>query len=121
MHASGFEFTHRLDVAHASSDMAKLLAAYFETKSSHDPKGTADYYRKPAALSSSSRIQPADFRETLALESAEPAFADHPAHLYLAGKPMLSRFLQSAADLLPYTQWWPAQLTSGVGPDRVRY
>jgi hypothetical protein len=48
MHASGFEFTHRLDVAHASPDEAKLLAAYFDAKSSHDPKGTADYYRKPA-------------------------------------------------------------------------
>jgi hypothetical protein len=76
---------------------------------------------------------PADFREVLALESSEPSFADlvarftaavkdrdwvslssllalqvtftdHPAHLYLAGKPMLSRFLRYTAGLLPYTQ-----------------
>jgi limonene-1,2-epoxide hydrolase len=227
MSASGFEFTRRLDVSHASPHAAKLLTAYFDAKSSHDPEGTTDYYRKPAtahvdvplgwafdgwdsiysmfstympqwpgeAVSAPTRIvggdrgaivfftnsagmfgdseiqsvgvvsledskivrwadywdarhfgianfeslrtpdaqYPADFRETLALESSEPAFAklvarfttavkdrdwtllssllaprvtftDHPAHLYLAGKPMLSRFLQSATDLLPYTR-----------------
>jgi hypothetical protein len=227
MHVSEFEFTHRLDVSHASPGVAKLLAAYFEVKSSHDAEGTADYYRNPAtahvdvplgwafdgwdsiysmfstympqwpneAVSAPTRIvggdsgavvfftnsagmfgdseiqsvgvvslagnkiarwadywdarhfgianfealrtpdaqYPADFRETLALESGAPSFADlaarfnaalkdrdwallssllaprvtftdHPAHLYLAGKPMLTRFLRSAADLLPYTQ-----------------
>jgi hypothetical protein len=45
MHASEFEFTRRLDVAHASPHVTKLLTAYFDAKSSHDPEGTADYYR----------------------------------------------------------------------------
>jgi hypothetical protein len=227
MHASQFEFARRLEVSHASPFVASLLAGYFGAKSSHHPKETSDYYRKPAtahvdvplgwvfdgwdsiysmfsaympqwpgeAVSAPTRIvggdrgavvfftnsagmfgdseiqsvgvvslagneivrwadywdarhfgiknfealripdaqYPADFRETLAFDSADPEFAnlvmrfsgavkdrdwtslssllaprvtftDHPAHLYLAGKPMLSRFLQSAAGLLPYTQ-----------------
>src|ERR1700756_1332914 len=48
MNASGFEFTRRLDVSHASPGVAKLLAADFEAKSSHDAEGTADYYGNPA-------------------------------------------------------------------------
>jgi hypothetical protein len=76
---------------------------------------------------------PVDFRERLAHDSSDPAFADlvprftgavndrgwtllsslrtpqvtftdHPTHLHLVGTAMLSRFLQPAADLLGYTQ-----------------
>jgi hypothetical protein len=43
MHTSGFYFTRRLDVTHASPDVAKLLSEYFDAKSSHDPKGTTNY------------------------------------------------------------------------------
>jgi hypothetical protein len=225
MDTATFEFTHRLDAGHASGAVTELLTAYFEAKSSHDPKATTDFYstsatahvdvtlgwafdgwdsihslfstympRWPAeAVSAPTRIvggdrgavvfftnsagmfgdseiqaagvvsfvdgkiarwadhwdgrhfgianvdalrtadYPANFRETLAPQSAEPGFADlvarftgalqdrawtslsallaprvtftdHPAHLHLVGRPMLSRFLPSAADLLPYSQ-----------------